>query len=92
MAWSKPKAREVKCGMEINMYGPAEDDRDARPEEGPAEQERLRPAGRRIPRVPRIGGLGPQRPPLPEPQRQRRHRDDPDETVDGPELLHRAHL
>jgi len=30
MAWSKPKAREVKCGMEINMYGPAEDDRDAR--------------------------------------------------------------
>lgn len=30
MTWSKPKAREVKCGMEINMYGPAEDDRDAR--------------------------------------------------------------
>ena len=30
MSWSKPKAREVKCGMEINMYGPAEDDeRDA---------------------------------------------------------------
>ena len=24
MTWSKPKAREVKCGMEINMYGPAE--------------------------------------------------------------------
>lgn len=30
MTWSKPKAREVKCGMEINMYGPAEDDRDDR--------------------------------------------------------------
>ena len=30
VSWSKPKAREVKCGMEINMYGPAEDDRDAR--------------------------------------------------------------
>lgn len=29
MAWSKPKAREVKCGMEINMYGPGEDERDA---------------------------------------------------------------
>ena len=28
MAWSKPKAREVKCGMEINMYGPAEDQDD----------------------------------------------------------------
>ena len=26
MAWSKPIAREVKCGMEINMYGPGEDD------------------------------------------------------------------
>lgn len=26
MAWSKPKAREIKCGMEINMYGPGEDD------------------------------------------------------------------
>lgn len=26
MAWSKPKARELKCGMEINMYGPGEDD------------------------------------------------------------------
>lgn len=26
MAWTKPKAREVKCGMEINMYGPGEDD------------------------------------------------------------------
>ncbi|MCB5409198.1 pyrroloquinoline quinone precursor peptide PqqA [Pseudogemmobacter faecipullorum] len=30
MSWSKPKAREVKCGMEINMYGPAEDDSDTR--------------------------------------------------------------
>ena len=30
MRWSKPKAREIRCGMEINMYGPAEDDRDAR--------------------------------------------------------------
>jgi coenzyme PQQ precursor peptide PqqA len=29
MAWSKPKFREIACGMEINMYGPAEDeDRD----------------------------------------------------------------
>lgn len=26
MAWTKPKAREIKCGMEINMYGPGEDD------------------------------------------------------------------
>ena len=26
MAWSKPVAREIKCGMEINMYGPGEDD------------------------------------------------------------------
>jgi len=25
MAWTKPKAREVKCGMEINMYSSAED-------------------------------------------------------------------
>ncbi len=30
MAWKKPIAREVKCGMEINMYGPAEDDRNGR--------------------------------------------------------------
>ena len=30
MRRSKPKAREIRCGMEINMYGPAEDDRDAR--------------------------------------------------------------
>lgn len=26
MRWSKPKIVEVRCGMEINMYGPAEDD------------------------------------------------------------------
>ena len=26
MAWKKPKAVEVRCGMEINMYGPAEDE------------------------------------------------------------------
>ena len=26
MAWNNPKAREIKCGMEINMYGPGEDD------------------------------------------------------------------
>ncbi len=26
MAWTKPTLREVACGMEINMYGPAEDD------------------------------------------------------------------
>lgn len=26
MAWSKPKLREIECGMEINMYGPDEDD------------------------------------------------------------------
>ena len=25
MAWSKPKLAEISCGMEINMYGPAED-------------------------------------------------------------------
>ena len=24
MTWSKPIAREIKCGMEINMYFPAE--------------------------------------------------------------------
>lgn len=30
MAWKKPTAVEVKCGMEINMYGPSEDDRDTR--------------------------------------------------------------
>ncbi|WP_424933440.1 pyrroloquinoline quinone precursor peptide PqqA [Amaricoccus macauensis] len=28
MAWTKPALREVSCGMEINMYGPAEDDQD----------------------------------------------------------------
>jgi coenzyme PQQ precursor peptide PqqA len=26
MRWMKPKAVELRCGMEINMYGPAEDD------------------------------------------------------------------
>lgn len=31
MAWSKPKAREVKCGMEINMYGPEGEDRENDP-------------------------------------------------------------
>ncbi len=30
MAWTKPTLREITCGMEINMYSPAEDDdRDA---------------------------------------------------------------
>lgn len=27
MAWTKPKAREIKCGMEINMYGSATEGR-----------------------------------------------------------------
>lgn len=26
MTWNKPAAREIRCGMEINMYGPGEDD------------------------------------------------------------------
>lgn len=26
MAWTKPVIREIECGMEINMYGPAEDE------------------------------------------------------------------
>ncbi len=26
MAWIKPTAVEISCGMEINMYGPGEDD------------------------------------------------------------------
>lgn len=26
MAWKKPTAVEVACGMEINMYSPAEDE------------------------------------------------------------------
>ena len=26
MAWKKPSATEIACGMEINMYGPAEDE------------------------------------------------------------------
>ncbi|ARE82958.1 MAG: pyrroloquinoline quinone precursor peptide PqqA [Roseovarius sp.] len=25
MAWSKPVLRELNCGMEINMYGPAQE-------------------------------------------------------------------
>ncbi|MGH1458333.1 pyrroloquinoline quinone precursor peptide PqqA [Litorivita sp. NS0012-18] len=29
MAWTKPTAVEINCGMEINMYGPSEDDRGA---------------------------------------------------------------
>lgn len=27
MAWTAPKLEEFACGMEINMYAPAEDDR-----------------------------------------------------------------
>ncbi len=27
MSWKKPIAKLIACGMEINMYGPAEDDR-----------------------------------------------------------------
>lgn len=27
MAWTKPEIKEIACGMEINMYAPAEDDR-----------------------------------------------------------------
>lgn len=27
MTWAKPVIKEIACGMEINMYGPAEDDR-----------------------------------------------------------------
>ena len=26
MAWAKPKIEEISCGMEINMYQPADDD------------------------------------------------------------------
>ena len=26
MLWKKPTAVEISCGMEINMYGPGEDD------------------------------------------------------------------
>ena len=26
MAWAKPILREIECGMEINMYGPASDE------------------------------------------------------------------
>ena len=28
MPWKKPVLREVSCGMQINMYGPAEDEGD----------------------------------------------------------------
>lgn len=27
MAWTKPIIREIECGMEINMYGPENEDR-----------------------------------------------------------------
>ena len=27
MTWTTPKLKEINCGMEINMYVPAEDDR-----------------------------------------------------------------
>lgn len=27
MAWTAPKAKEMNCGMEINMYQGAEDER-----------------------------------------------------------------
>ncbi len=26
MAWKKPVLKRIDCGMEINMYGPAEDE------------------------------------------------------------------
>lgn len=26
MAWTKPTIREIECGMEINMYGPENDE------------------------------------------------------------------
>lgn len=26
MAWSKPIAREIECGMEVNMYCPDQED------------------------------------------------------------------
>jgi len=26
MAWTKPAPKEITCGMEINMYAPAEDE------------------------------------------------------------------
>jgi len=28
MAWKKPVVKQIACGMEINMYGPSEDDRE----------------------------------------------------------------
>lgn len=27
MAWKKPVLKTIACGMEINMYGPSEDER-----------------------------------------------------------------
>jgi len=27
MTWNAPKLKEINCGMEINMYAPAEDER-----------------------------------------------------------------
>ncbi len=27
MAWTKPIIREIECGMEINMYGPENEER-----------------------------------------------------------------
>ncbi|TVP72243.1 MAG: pyrroloquinoline quinone precursor peptide PqqA [Rhodobacteraceae bacterium] len=27
MTWKTPEIKEIACGMEINMYGPADDDR-----------------------------------------------------------------
>ncbi|MGB3246609.1 MAG: pyrroloquinoline quinone precursor peptide PqqA [Sulfitobacter sp.] len=29
MAWTKPIIREIECGMEINMYGPEGEEREA---------------------------------------------------------------
>lgn len=28
MTWNAPELEEINCGMEINMYAPAEDERD----------------------------------------------------------------
>lgn len=28
MTWTKPKLTEISCGMEINMYAPADDEHD----------------------------------------------------------------
>lgn len=32
MAWTKPMIREIECGMEINMYGPDDNERDNDPQ------------------------------------------------------------